>query len=583
MNVYPKLLILAVTLIIFGGLLANQIQTNGGTVKVSHVRFAGNNAIISHARLYVPEGISNKNPAPGIIATHGYLNSNETQSGFAIEFARRGYVVLTPDQPGHGYSDPAAFSNGFGGIDTLAYMKTLPFVDKSNIGLEGHSMGGWASLVAAGVHPNDYQSIVILGSSTGSFGAPTGTPDWPRNIAIVFSKYDEFSSLMWGVDLPTDITKTDKLKQLFNRDEEIIADKLYGNVADGTARIFHQPAVTHPGIHFSSIAIGHAIKWFDLTLSGAKSIPATDQIWLWKEVGTFIALLGMIMLIIPTLGKVSATSMFSSLKAAMPKLQSLTGHSWWFGAVIFTALPALTLLPFKGISERLGWQASALFAQNITSQVMIWALLTGLISMLLLLLWHFLLNRKTGASFESYGLTWNGQIKVSSIAHSFLLAFVVVGGLYISLLLTDFLFDVDYRIWVFAIKPLSLMQMGIALSYLMPFSLFFIIVGAVLHGQLRRDDWSFSKELSVNWLLLNLGYLVFLSVQYTPMFMGSTLLIASEPLWSIIVLQFIPLMTIASLVFTVAYRITGRVYTGAFINGIIITWVMVASQATHFA
>jgi len=41
-------------------------------------------------------------------------------------------------------------------------------------------------------------------------------------------------------------------------------------------------------------------------------------------------------------------------------------------------------------------------------------------------------------------------------------------------------------------------------------------------------------------------------------------------------------MTIAAVVFTVAYRVTARIYTGAFINALIITWVIVASQATHY-
>jgi pimeloyl-ACP methyl ester carboxylesterase len=308
MKYYPRVLILAIALILFGGYLANQIQTNGGGVNVSHVRFAGNDGIITHARLYVPDGVSNKNPAPGIIATHGYINSNETQSAFAIEFSRRGYVVLAPDQTGHGYSDPAAFSNGFGGIDTLAYMKTLPFVDQDNVGLEGHSMGGWASLVAAGVYPNDYQSMMILGSSPGTFGAPEGTANWPRNLAVVFSKYDEFSALMWGVDIPADITKTDKLKTLFNTSEEVMPDTLYGNIANGTARILHQPAVTHPGDHFSHVAVTHAIEWFDQTLEGAQPISSDDQVWLWKEIGTLLALIGMTVLIVPALTRVVETS-----------------------------------------------------------------------------------------------------------------------------------------------------------------------------------------------------------------------------------------------------------------------------------
>lgn len=583
MKYHPKLLILAVALILFGSYLANQIQTNGGEVKVSHLRFAGNDGVITHARLYVPKGVSNKNPAPGIIATHGYINSNETQSPFAIEFARRGYVVLAPDQTGHGYSDPAAFANGFGGIDTLAYMKTLPFVDQNNIGLEGHSMGGWASLVAAGVYPQDYQSMVILGSSPGTFGAPQGTADWPRNLAVVFSKYDEFSALMWGVDVPTKITQTDKLKTLFNTTETVIADKLYGNIEQGTARVFHQPAVTHPGVHFSDAAIGHAIKWFDQTLQGAQPVPAEDQIWIWKEMGTLLALLGMILLIVPTIAKAAQSSKFSPHMSSMPTLYSLKGKSWWLAALIFTGLPAVTLFWFKGISEKLGWQASALLAQNITTQVMVWALLMGLISLSLFMLWHILLNRKQGASLENYGLTWNGRVSVSAIFHSFLLALAVVAVLYLSLLLTDYFFDVDYRIWVFGIKLLSPLQMSIAWIYFIPFCAFFIIIAILLHGQLRRDNWSFAKELLVNWFLLSSGYILLLIAQYSPLLMGGTLFIASEPLWTIITLQFVPLMTIAAVVYTAAFRVTGRIYTGAFINAMLITWVIVASQATHYS
>ncbi|MGY4420191.1 pimeloyl-ACP methyl ester carboxylesterase [Bradyrhizobium sp. JR6.1] len=148
------------------------------------------------ALLYIPPNATPQIPAPGILAVHGYINSRETQDGFAIEFARRGYVVLALDQTGHGYSDPPSFANGFGGPDGLAYLRSLPFVDKENIGLEGHSMGGWTVLAAATAMPNDYKSMVLEGSSTGKPLAAEGTASWPRNTALVFAQYEEFSTLM---------------------------------------------------------------------------------------------------------------------------------------------------------------------------------------------------------------------------------------------------------------------------------------------------------------------------------------------------------------------------------------------------
>ena len=188
-------------MMVAGSLLAHLTQTSGG-IKIEDIRFKGAKGNTMSALLYIPPNATPQTPAPGILAVHGYINSRETQDGFAIEFARRGYVVLALDQTGHGYSDGPAFSNGFGGPDGLAYLRSLDIVDKTNIGLEGHSMGGWTVLAAATAMPNDYKAMVLEGSSTGKPFAADGTPTWPRNLALVFAQYEEFSTLMWGVDGP---------------------------------------------------------------------------------------------------------------------------------------------------------------------------------------------------------------------------------------------------------------------------------------------------------------------------------------------------------------------------------------------
>jgi alpha-beta hydrolase superfamily lysophospholipase len=168
--------VLGLVLVLVGGLVASLVQTGGGRVAIRDLRFNGPNGSVMSALLYVPKGVSAKAPAPAILAVHGYINSRETQDGFAIEYARRGYVVLALDQTGHGYSDPPAFANGFGGPAGLSYLRSLDFVDKTNIGLEGHSMGGWTILAAATAMPNDYKAMVLEGSSTGKPFAADGTP-----------------------------------------------------------------------------------------------------------------------------------------------------------------------------------------------------------------------------------------------------------------------------------------------------------------------------------------------------------------------------------------------------------------------
>ena len=161
------LIVAGLAIVLAGAFLAQLVRTKDGTT-VRDIRFTGTNGTVMSALLYVPKNATPTTPAPGILAVHGYINSRETQDGFAIEFARRGYVVLALDQTGHGYSGGAAFSNGFGGPDGLRYLRSLPMVDTDQIGLEGHSMGGWTVLAAAAVMPDAYASMVLEGSSTGA-------------------------------------------------------------------------------------------------------------------------------------------------------------------------------------------------------------------------------------------------------------------------------------------------------------------------------------------------------------------------------------------------------------------------------
>ncbi len=309
-----RLAVVGIVLIVLGGLIAHFTQTSGG-IKIQDIRFKGAKGNTMSALLYVPPNATAQKPAPGILAVHGYINSRETQAGFAIEFARRGYVVLALDQTGHGYSDPPAFANGFGGPDALAYLRSLDFVDKANIGLEGHSMGGWTILAAATAMPNDYKSMVLEGSSTGRPFAAEGTTTWPRNVALVFAQYEEFPRLMWGVERARDVVTSPKLLTFFGATGQAEPGKVYGDIAQGNARVIYTPPITHPAEHISHVAIGHSLDWFAKTLQGGTPLPPNDQIWFRKEFGTLVALAGFIVLLLGAFQLLLTLPVFAPLAA----------------------------------------------------------------------------------------------------------------------------------------------------------------------------------------------------------------------------------------------------------------------------
>ncbi len=580
------LLGLAVLLVLLGGLLASAVQTAGGTIRIQDVRFTGTNGIEMSGLLYIPNGVTAETPAPGILAVHGYINSRETQDGFAIEFARRGYVVLALDQTGHGFSGPPAFANGFGGPDGLRYLRSLDIVDPDNIGLEGHSMGGWASLAAAGVLSDDYKSIALVGSSTGAPFAAEGSPEWPRNLAVVFSQWDEFSALMWGVPVGADVVNSEKLQAVFNTTDPVEVGTLYGSIEDGTARQIYVPRGTHPNDHISTEAIGNAIEWMQMTLEGGNGLPPGDQIWYWKEIGTFIAFIGGVVFIFAAGGLLLTSGLFSDLRSPMPEFKGVQGTGWWIGAAIAIIIPALTFFWLQNRGNEL-MPASAFWPQTITTGIMAWAVGNGVISLVLLLIWHYQSNRQAGATAEHYGVTWNGRVNLGLIGKSLLLAICVIFGLYMLLAISDWAFKTDFRLWVLALKPMSLLHFHIFLAYLIPFAFFFLVASTVINSQLRmiKADGSpvgLGRAMLVNAALLAGGIVIMLLIQYIPLMAGNPLPLG-ESLLTIVGIQFVPLLIIVGFVLTYFYRKTGHIYTGAFISALFITWYIVAGQAIQFA
>ncbi len=582
------LLVVSLGMIFLGGLLAYWTQTDGGKIEVRDTRFMGGDGIMMSGLLYIPKGVTSKNPAPAILAIHGYINSRETQDVFAIEFARRGYVVLAMDQTGHGFSDPPSFANGFGGPDGLRYLHSLDIVDPNNIGIEGHSMGGYATVCAAAKYPDYYKSAVILGSAPGLRGTPEGTPDLPHDLRLIYSQYDEFAKFMYGVDMAKDIVKTEKLKKWFGTTAPVEVGKMYGSIEAGTARQLLMPANIHTRDHFKNLPIAEAIEWFQMTLKGGKPIPPADQVWCWKQLGNLIALLGMVIFLFAYGSVLLETRFFGSIREVEPACKPFRGTWWWIGAVLLVIIPILTFFRFQHLyGVDLVAKATALFPEAMTNGVMVWAVLNAVISLALFLIWHYADNRKAGATALNYGITWQGGLEWGKIGRSFLLAVTITVAAYLLLCFSGWLFTTDFRFFVFAVKQMSPLRFQIFLSYLIPFFFYCLILGMVLNGQMRRcerdgNPVGMGQSMIVNMILMIIGYVGLLTYQYIPLLSGGTLAIIGEPLLTILGYQFIPLLAIVGLLTTYFYHKTGHIYTGAFLSAMIITWIIVAGQAVHF-
>lgn len=553
------MLILGLALALGGAMLANRVQTAGG-VAVRDIRFLGTGGKMMSALLYVPSTATPATKAPGILAVHGYINSRETQDGFAIEFARRGYVVLAIDQTGHGYSGGPAFSNGFGGPDGLAHLRSLAMVDTDNIGMEGHSMGGWTVLAAAAAYPDDYKAIVLEGSSTGAPYAKDGSPSWPRNLGLVYSQYDEFSKLMWGVDKARDVVDSAKLKAVFGTSARIVPRKIYGSIANGTARILATPAVTHPGDHISPEAIARAIDWFSVTLKGARPIPSSNQIWYWKEAGTALGLIGFVMIVLGAFDVLLRLPAFAGVRGIVePAVEARDGR-WWRAFLMTSFLPALTFFPVF-VAVFLLVQPNPILPQTVTTQISLWALVGAGIS--------WLIGR---GAISGRQADWLPAV---------VLAVLSVAAGYAALIAADQLFHTDFRLWIIAVKLPTLQQMMIAAIYIIPLTIGFLASVRTLVDRLTVQGDGWMAQYGWAKLALALGFVVMLVLDYGVFFLTGQLPTALDPLSTVIALQFPVVLTAVAVIAIFTWRRTGSYRPGALIAGMLVTLYVVAGTATQ--
>ncbi|MEA5478225.1 alpha/beta hydrolase [Pseudanabaena galeata UHCC 0370] len=127
-----------------------------------------------NATLYNPQGATK--PAPVIVISHGFASNRDTFIYLSQHLASHGYAVAVLEHPETGSKDFAAFLKGFGKTPNprdhylrprdLKYLlddlerqsQTLPDLrdrlDLQNVGLIGHSLGGYTVLALGGARLN---------------------------------------------------------------------------------------------------------------------------------------------------------------------------------------------------------------------------------------------------------------------------------------------------------------------------------------------------------------------------------------------------------------------------------------------
>ena len=438
-----SLLTLGISLgsILVSSFFGSLIQTRGYSVKVTDLRdetrsgefynAAGEvvegvtvKGTVKSGILYMPKDASEDHKLPAIVLTHGYLNNRELQMPNAIELARRGFIVLAVDREGHGNYENENNQNALmatnGLYDSAKYLYTLPEVDKTKIGITGHSMGGYTTAMSLYQDSTSYvytlceqpdysdyaEKLLALqkkGTNLGiiSAGLMQGWDtfiyaDPQVDVGILKAKDDEFFfgskdaegnpticreylqsqgaasfvKLSWTAETGIDV-KDGGVYVGGN-----LVETTQGTAVDGAFRVVYESDEIHPLNHFSTESTGYVVDFFYNafgTPDAHKFIKSTNQVWVLKELTATVGWAGIILMIFPLVSLLLELPFFAELKKR--RVETADGRIAY--EEIDSVVEAGGKAPLKGLRKHLStWipaVACTLFSGFSISPIQQWA------------------------------------------------------------------------------------------------------------------------------------------------------------------------------------------------------------------
>ena len=599
-------LCIAIALMLVSMVFASCIQTSWGKVTVKDLRWETTMGIEMSGLLFVPDGVSAENKAPAIVVSHGMFNNREMQDANFVELARRGFVVLSMDMFSHGYSDnvPNIGLVTTGMYEAVKMLSTIGYVDVTKIGITGHSLGGMSSNTAVAednAAPVQLISAVLLNCADATYADATTNAYinvyGSRNVGIVAAQYDEFFMRQTDANgkqtAPRDYLKNSNAQSFLYFGTDPAGKDLrtqgtvYTESVDGkdAMRVIYNPAIIHPWSHFSKQSTTDTIEFFDQALGAPNPIPASNQVWQWKEFFNFVGLVGFAMFIVNFAILMASTPFFASIKkkeVAAPRAFAKGGKLWFWGSISLAAIfGAVTYLPILNNVGSFS-MAKSPWTQSSPWGIACWAAVTGVFAILSMLLSYHLHLKKNGATTESIGL----KIGAKNLGKTVLLALIVVVVSYGCVFFADYFFKTDFRIWVLGVKAFDAKVLYTAVfPYLLLFSIYYIAASVAANSfnnntlglKDGKREWVNTTVLAVfsaipPLVLLAIQYITFFSTGFLAWDTGNMQIV-----WLFPVLVFLPVTTILS---RKIFRETGNPYLPGIINGILVTLIACSNTLT---
>ncbi len=599
---------LALLLCFISALGASIVQTSFGDVTIKDLRFETESGVQMSALLLVPDTASAENPAPAIITSHGWYNNREMQDLNYVEYARRGYVVLSIDMYGHGNSDnipagswwqPEYGANGM--YDAVKMIADLPYVDASKIGVTGHSNGARASRVAIGLDNEQEEQLIAAAlfvsndadyvDENGEFVDVYGA----RDIGVVACQYDEFFHRVAQEDgsrsAPRDYIHQATAQSFlhFGQNPEGLeareSYKIYEEQIDGetATRVIYNPNQIHPWAHFSATVVTSSVEFFENAFGAPNPIDASNQIWQVKTAFNTLGLVGFFMFIVSVTKVLVGTAVFASLKSKeeVKPQPALTGKSktWFIVSSILAVIFSFVVYMF-GYSK-IAPNMPSFVTQSPPFFIGVWAALCGIFGIILVVIGA----KVTGVKMDTVA---NGvKMDTKKICKTIALGLTVVALSYSIVFAADYFFKADFRIWVIAIKAFTVDKLPIILCYAPLFLIYYVLNSVVTNSynyfEMGKKSWlntavnAFFNALP-SALMIIVMYGCFYATGHLPNYFYPTFGGSIIGIWLFPIVIYLPLYAVIS---RKIFKATRNPYLPGIIMGLLVAIISCTNTLTQ--
>ena len=591
-----------VVIIAFSAVMASSIERDFGKVDIQSVRISDPSGVTLAGKLYRPTWVSVENKAPGILNLHGYQNDKDVQAPFSIELARRGFVVLALDAMGHGDSGGSldlgsmfAALSGKGaytaGTNTgYLYLKSLPFVDSSELATMGHSLGGLESVLIGALNP-DHRAIDLQAAGAGIRTL--------HNVLVTQARFDEFALFRENQPRTEELTSNPTRLAALGASGPVQWDTTYGSFTDGTARRMALINMDHHLLPLTNKAVAEAVDWMRLALKGGQTdahwIEPTRQIFMWKEIFGLLTLLGTMFSLIPLTNILLATTYFKPVAQPIPNRYVPGARAWWIfatinaliGGILYPPLTALGGLTDK-VEAVLPWMKL-----QMGNGLFLWFLANAVIAGILFFIWYRTSGKQAGVTMYDVGASFDKagtRFQWGVLGKTLLLGVMLFAWMYVLEGISQWALGEEFRFaWPFMRQFSSPQRVGFFFWYLLPVLAFFLVNGGIfLFGQARQKESRTPARTQWMWWLKNLyaglmGLLLVWAFQYVPWFFfgrgpgfENVGLPQYSGIWPLMLFVYLPEFAVLLFLLTWFYRRTGRIYLGALMVSSLAMWFLTA-------